>query len=295
MDKNEKEKLIDLAGNYVLSGKYLHAVQIYHRLLDETGNIDYKFRLAETYLYMRFREASDKYFVSILDEIHADDDLRMKLASLLMSSKNWEKLIEVLSLVDAEKRTEVNFILGMSYYKTKDYKFARHYLEKFLKSEGKPELKVEAVYHIGLINFFESNFEEAIKLFKESEYYNNNNSEFYYYFASAYRMLGMYTHASLYITKAMRIDKKDPDILLEAGKIYNKLEQFYKSENYLELYSEVSKKVPNDYLLTLAETYIGLKQFEKAEMIISLIDKEESDNPEVIAIKEKISSAVKTK
>lgn len=295
MDTKEQDKLNDLADNFVVSRKYLHAVQIYHRLLDETGNINYKLRLFETYLYMRFREASDKYFFSILDEIHADDDLKMRLASMLMSIHDWEKLIEVLSLVDAENRPEVNFILGMSYFKTKDFKFARHYLEKFLKSDGKKELKVEAVYHIGIINYFENNFQEAIELFKESEFFNDLNSEFYYYFASAYRMLGMYTHASLYITKALRLDKKDPNILLEAGKIYNKLEQFNKSEKYLELYSEVSKNVSNDYLLTLAETYIGLKQFEKAEMIISLFDKEESDNPEVIAIKQKISSSTNTK
>lgn len=216
--------------------------------------------------------------------------MRMEISSLLIQSKNWEKLIEVLSQVDSNNKSEVNFILGVAYLKTKDYKFAKHYLEKFLKSDNDPQLKVEAGYYLGIINYYQNNFEEAVKRLKESEFHQNNNSDFYYYLASSYRMLGMFTHASLYITKALRLNNKDADILLEAAKIYNKLEQFKKANKYLDIYSEVSMQTPTDYLLTLAETYLGLKHIKEAEMIISLIDKDESDTPEVIAIKSKIST-----
>lgn len=52
MDAEEIKKLKKMADKYILARKYLHAAQIYHRLLDETGQMDYKFHLAETYLHM---------------------------------------------------------------------------------------------------------------------------------------------------------------------------------------------------------------------------------------------------
>ena len=293
MDAEEINRLKQTAEEYILAKKYLHAAQIYHRLLYETNSMDFKFRLAEIYLHIGFTEASDKYYVSVLEDFPDNDEMRMEISSLLIQSRNWEKLIEVLSLVDSDKKSEADFILGFAYLKTKDYKLSKHYLEKFIKSDNNPELKVEAGYYLGVVNYFENNFEEAIKRFKESEFHHNNNADFYFYLASSYRMLGMFTHASLYITKALRLNKKKPDILLEAAKIYNKLEQFKKANKYLDMYSEVSKRVPTDYLLTLAETYLGLKHIEEAEMVISLIDEDESDNPEVIAIKSRIQQSLK--
>lgn len=295
MDADEIKKLIELADNYVLTGKYLHAVQIYHRLLDDTKMMEYKFRLAEIYLQMGFVEASDKFYISILDEFPDNDEMRLEVSSLLIKSRNWEKLIEILSLVDSDKKSEVNFILGFAYLKTKDYKFAKHYLEKFLTSNNNPELKVETTFYLGIVDYYENNFQEAIKRFKESEFHQNNNADFYFYLASSYRMLGMFTHASLYIIKALRLNNKNAQILLEAAKIYNRLEQYKKANKYLNIYSEVSKRVPNDYLLTLAETYLGLKRINEAEMVISLIDEDQLDNPEVIAIKSKISSMSESK
>ncbi|BDQ04268.1 tetratricopeptide repeat protein [Ignavibacterium sp.] len=295
MDAQEKEKLKQMADNFVLTGKYLHAAQIYHRLLDETGKMDYKFSLAETYLQMGFIDASDKYYISVLDEFPNNDEMRLEVSSLLIKSKNWEKIIEILSMVDSNKKSVVDFILGFAYLKTEDYKFAKHYLEKFIKSEDDPELKIEAVYYLGIANYHENNFEEAIKRFKESEFHQNSNADFYFYLASSYRMLGMFTHASLYITKALRLNRKSAGILLEAAKIYNKLEQFKKANKYLSMYGEVSKTVPNDYLITLAENFLGLKRIKDAEKVISLIDDEESENPEVIAIKSRISKISDTK
>lgn len=295
MDAQEKEKLKQMADNFILTGKYLHAAQIYHRLLDETGKMDYKFSLAETYLQMGFIDASDKYYISVLDEFPNNDEMRLEVSSLLIKSKNWEKIIEILSMVDSNKKSVVDFILGFAYLKTEDYKFAKHYLEKFIKSEDDPELKIEAVYYLGIANYHENNFEEAIKKFKESEFHQNSNADFYFYLASSYRMLGMFTHASLYITKALRLNRKSAGILLEAAKIYNKLEQFKKANKYLSMYGEVSKTVPNDYLITLAENFLGLKRIKDAEKVISLIDDEESENPEVIAIKSRISKISDTK
>lgn len=295
MDAQEKEKLKQMADNFVLTGKYLHAVQIYHRLLDETGKMDYKFCLAETYLQMGFIDASDKYYISVLDEFPNNDEMRLEVSSLLIKSRNWEKIIEILSMVDSNKKSVVNFILGFAYLKTEDYKFAKHYLEKFIKSEDNPELKLEAVYYLGIANYHENNFEEAIKRFKESEFHQNSNADFYFYLASSYRKLGMFTHASLYITKALRINHKSAKILLEAAKIYNKSEQFKKAHKYLRIYGDLGKEVSNDFLLTLAETFLGLNRIKDAKAIINLIDDEESDNPEMIAIKSKISKLSETK
>ncbi|AFH48523.1 Hypothetical protein IALB_0811 [Ignavibacterium album JCM 16511] len=295
MDAQEKEKLKQMADNFVLTGKYLHAAQIYHRLLDETGKMDYIFRLAETYLQMGFIDASDKYYISVLDEFPNNDEMRIEVSSLLIKSKNWEKIIEILSMVDSNKKSVVDFILGFAYLKTEDYKFAKHYLEKFIKSEDNPELKIEAVYYLGIANYHENNFEEAIKGFKESEFHQNSNADFYFYLASSYRKLGMFTHASLYITKALRINNKSAKILLEAAKIYNKSEQFKKAHKYLKVYGDLGKEVSNDFLLTLAETFLGLNRIKDAKALIALIDDEESENPEVIAIKSRISTLSETK
>ncbi len=273
----------------------LHAVQLYHRLLDETGRLDFKFALAEVYFHMGFKEASDKYYISVLEDFPDNDEMRLEISSLLMSSKNWDKIIEVLSLADASKKPEVNFFLAYAYMKNYDYKIAKYYLESFLKSNGNPELRTEAIYYLGISNYYQNEFQEAIKNFKESEFHQNNNPDFYFYLASSYRLLGMFTHASLYITKALRLSKKKPTILLEAAKIYNKLEQFKKAGKYLRMYEEISNRVPDDYLLTLAETYLGLKHVKEAEMVISLISEEESNNPEVIEIKSRIATMSESK
>lgn len=289
MEKDEIERLENLAHSLLSSSDYLKAAQVYQKLLEETKNFIYKFRLFDCYLQLGNRQAAEKYVISILDDFPGDDEVTLHIATTIMYFKDWEKTKEILMSVDPEKRTEVNFFLGFTFFKLKNYQKAEHHFNLYLKKNDNPNLENLAIYYLGVTYFYQNRFDEAISRFKEVESSQTDNLEFDFYFASTYRMLGMLTHASHHIMKALRFSYKRHDILIEAAKIYNKLEQYEKAEEFLRSYSEISKNTSNDYFLTLAETCIGLKNFKDAEIAISLIDESETGNPEYIAIKSKLS------
>lgn len=285
-EKNNRKKV---AEKYLAENKPLHAIQIYTALLNETDDFQYKFLLAEIYNDLGYISAAEKYLLSILDEFPDDDDIRFEISTFFMEQNCWENMIKALAGIDAMKRPEVNFMIGYAYYKLNDLKLARHHLELFISSSQDADLIFNSLYYLGIISLKEGKFEEAIKKFKHTEFHFNTSSDFYFYLANAYRLSGMFTHASLYIVKAIRLNKRNSKAYLEAAKIYNALEQFEKAEKQLKKYAEIENNNSSEYNLTLAETYIGLKKFEHAQLCLSIVEEDEPDNQHLSALKDKLS------
>jgi tetratricopeptide (TPR) repeat protein len=289
----EKESKKKIADKYIAENKHLHAIQIYTYLLNETNDPEYKFILAEIYRQMGYISAYEKYLIAFLDDCPDDDEIRFEISTFLMEYERWENIINVLSVADTTKRPEFNFMIGYAYYKLNEFKLARHHLELYLNSSQKIELKFDCLFYLGLIDLKEGKYDEAIKKMKETEFHFNSHSEFYYHLANAYRLSGMFTHASLYIVKSLRLNKRNAKAYIEAAKIYNALEQFEKAEKHLKKYSELDNNNTPEYNLTLAETYIGLKKFEQAHACLSIVEEDEPDNSELTALKNKLSKLSK--
>ncbi|MGQ9797970.1 MAG: tetratricopeptide repeat protein [Ignavibacterium sp.] len=289
----EIESKKKIAEKYIAENKPLHAIQIYNYLLNETDEPEYKFLLAEVYRDMGYISAYEKYLMAFLDDFPDDDEIRFEISTFLMEYESWENIVKALSVVDTIKRPQFNFMIGYAYYKLNDLKLARHHLELYLNSKKKIELKFDCLFYLGLIDLKEGNYDEAIKKFKETEFHFNSHPDFYYYLANAYRLSGMFTHASLYIVKSLRLNKRNAKAYLEAAKIYNALEQFEKAEKHLKKYSELENDNTSEYNLTLAETYIGLKKFDHAQAYLSIVEEDEPDNSELTALKNKLSKLSK--
>lgn len=289
----EIESKKKIAEKYIAENKPLHAIQIYNYLLNETDEPEYKFLLAEIYRDMGYISAYEKYLIDFLDDFPDDDEIRFEISTFLMEYESWENIINVLSVVDTIKRPQFNFMIGYAYFKLNDWKLARHHLELYLNSRQKIELKFECLFHLGLIDLKEGNYDEAIKKFKATEFHFNSHPDFYFHLANAYRLSGMFTHASLYIVKSLRLNKRNAKAYIEAAKIYNALEQFEKAEKHLKKYSELENNNSSEYNLALAETYIGLKKFEQAQACLSIVEEDEPDNSELTALKNKLSKLSK--
>ncbi|WP_337865165.1 hypothetical protein [Ignavibacterium sp.] len=283
-EKNNKKKA---AEKYLAENKPLHAIQIYTALLNETNDFQYKFLLAEIYNDLGYISAAEKYLLSILDEF-PDDDIRFEISTFFMQHDCWENMIKALAGIDASKKSEVNFMIGYAYYNLNDLKLARHHLELFINSSQNADLIFNSLYYLGIISLKEGKFEEAIKKFKDTEFHFNTSSDFYFYLANAYRLSGMFTHASLYIVKSIRLNKRNSKAYLEAAKIYNSLEQFEKAEKQLKKYAAIENITSPEYNLTLAETCIGLKKFEKAQLCLSIVEEDEPGSIELNVLKDKL-------
>lgn len=281
-EKMEKKKL---AENFIADRKLMHALQVYHYLLDQTDDPQFKMSIAMIYWLMGNISAYEKYLLLFLEDYPDSDYVRFEVSTFLMDCACWESTIEVLSVMDATKKPEIYYRIGYSYFNLKNLKLARKYFELYLNSDYEFELKTKTVYYLGLIDLFEGNYDQAINKLKECEFYYNSNSRFYYFLANAYRLSGMYTHASLYIMKSIRLSEKYSLSYLEAAVIFNALKQFDKSEKFLQKYSVMEDNNSFEFNLVSAETYIGLGKFDEAQVCLTVAEQENPNSPQVQKLK----------
>lgn len=288
MSSDEQEKLRDKAQLLLKEGKYLHALQIYKQLVEDKSDITSRVQLGIVLSKHGFIRESFDLFSEVLDDYGQYDNWRLFAAEIFSDAGAWNEYLKIIAELDPIKFPEVNYMLGYGYFKLKDLEKAKYYLDLFLSSDGPNEKKILSKYLYGKIAIMEEDYNKAISHFKDCEFYYTTDAEYFLYLAHSYYMLGMDTHASLYILKALRFNKTDKNILIEAAKIYNSLKEYAKAEKYLKKYAELYSTTDVIYNLVIAETFIGLGKREEAAACISIVENENNNSEEIKKLKQKI-------
>ena len=261
---NEIEYKLKSALDFEKEGKLLHAVQILRPLLeDEKAKRTAGIRLAGIYEQLKNISAASTILKDYLNEKADDDNVRKFYSHFLIRQSMYEEALEVLSALPVELHLEVYFLLGIANFYLNDFKIAKINFEAFIKNNSKSDLLPEAHLYLAKTNSELEFYDNAMKAAKESEKLFSFNYEVHLTLAIIYYHKKMFYHANDSIKKALSMSEEDPILSEWAGKIFFKLGEFEKAENYLRSCVEQSRTSSEIYSL-LGVACMNINKLEDA-------------------------------
>ena len=278
---------IQIAESYEKEGKNLHALQIYHSLLN---NKTYRRKAVVklTDIYTKFGKI-DKAIILFEDYLYENLDIEMRkyFAHFLIKNEVYEKSLEILEYLSKESNPEVYFLTGIAHYKLKEFEIAKINFNEFIKKNKRSDLLPDAYLFLSKSNRHLRQYDEALENAKLSEMLWNNNMELYLNLAKIYFYKEMYMHAFEAISKAIKINNNNRNLYKWAGKILYFMDEFQKANEYLTKFLEVSESCEEaEIFALLGGTNLKIKEYKKAELFFDMCLKFDPAN--TFALKGKI-------
>lgn len=245
------------AKDYESQGLMLHAVQIYYSIIkDDPEFAEASFSLAELFEKQGNVNSAKKILTDYLNENPADNFIKLNFAQFLLRNSLWEDVIDVIQSVDINEEPITAFFLGYSFFMLQNYEHAKINFQHFIKKGKKTELLQETYIYLAKTEIELRNFENALEYAKKSELIYSNFWELNLVFAITHYNLDMYTHAVSSISKALKLNKNEPVVYRWAGKIFLKVGEYLKAEEYFLKYIEMVEYPASEIYSELGEAFL---------------------------------------
>lgn len=226
-----------------------------------------------------FKEAT-KYFDQVNDQEKYKDKMSYYQADMNFKLGNFQKAIDLgkpaLTKSDANEKSELNKIIGESYFNLKNYKDAIPYLEQYKGKKGK--FSNTDLYLIGYSFYKINDYEKAINQFnKIIDGQDHVSQNAYYHLGESYlktnkkqQALNAFKNASEMLNDA----KIQEDAFLNYAKLSYELGNPYKAvpdviQEYIKKYPQSVHKTEMETLLI--DSYISSKNYKQA---LNLLEKD---------------------
>jgi len=221
---------------------------------------DYK-----TYYYLGLGYKSEKLYKQSLDAFKKCISLNSnwglahyELGLLYSITFNDDLAIQHFELAKKnEAFDDLNYKLGMLYYKNEEFHRAMNPLKEYLLQNMED---YETMKIIGEIFLLTNRYPEAIDIYYRLTDIEPNNEKYYYNIASSYYELNDFDNALNYYLKVAEFNEENYNILTDIGIILNKKNLFEKAEEYLLKALDCGSPNKN-LLLQLGIAYGGQKKF----------------------------------
>ncbi len=244
---NENELKLLSAEQYEETGQFLFAVQIYMQLL-QSGFEERRItlRLAHLYEQMKLYDNVEELIENYLSEHDKDEDLLKLYAQFLLRVKKFEKVVDLLSGKEVEKKTsEFNYYLGLASYERGNITDAKNYFAEYIKLVSSGKFRNPALLAASEISIALKEYETALEYLEELEKsVNDELGRVYYLFAKVYFAKGMNYYAQDFILRSLKRNYIAGDSYLLAGKIHFEIEEFEKAEEFFSNSLKDNKKTP---------------------------------------------------
>ncbi len=232
MNRNEFE--FKSALSFEREEKFLHALQIYKRLLnDENFKKKAALRISAVYDKLKKSKEATKFLAEYCSENADDSEIVKYLASRFIIEKKYENAVESLKPLNADENPGINFLSGYAYYYLGKFELAKEKLEMFISSGAREDLRSEAFLHLAKSYLNLGLTDEAFEIAEKGEKLNPENDEILFIKGKIYFRRQMYRHAYETVKRALVFNEGEPEYLKLLGKILFKMDEFEKAENYL--------------------------------------------------------------
>ncbi len=233
-------------------GKFNQAIKIYQQLIDNIEN------------------SKDKYILSYL---------YLDISNCYFQTKEYNKAIIYLNKINKNSSEDVYlnslYLLGLSYYNIQKYDNAIKVLNKISKSYNK--WYYDSIYLLGLSYFNKAEYEKSIKFLNSLK---DSKSSIYYipsqiYMARCYKNMKEYELAKIMLNRLL--DYKNLYDEKTKAYIFYELADTYKLSGdydvaikyYNKVFSVGESKIVRLAKISLAEIYIYVGDYQKAEEILN--------------------------
>lgn len=258
-----------------LSGKTLHAAQIYKSLIEEfPDELEPLFLLAQLYQDQNLREDAEKLLLNYLKKHNDKIDIIIYLAQLYLQNSKWDKIVEILQSVTPDEEPTALFLLGYAYFKLGDLEISKINFENFIKYNCEPELFYETQLLLSKIYLAHNKFNKALKCAEKSEKFYSNYWELKYIYADIYLNMKMINHAIKNIEACIKMTTANYMVYELAGEIYFKAKNYIKSEEYFLKCFNLNDKYDLNLCLKLADVSLKNSKIDEAINYFNFVLKE---------------------
>ncbi len=233
-DEQQKINLIlSQAKSLADEGKYLHALQLYDKLLSEKMTIPEPFiQCANLYLDNGQVGAAVKTLEDALILFPTDEYIFYRLGILFQKTEQYHKSIALLKKISKRHNIAIQYALGIAYLKITDYKKAKDHFKVAHKSNPKyKRVNIHLAETLLKLNLFA----ESLKYFKNEIKLNPNDWGSYYYQGIAYLHLIDYKKAFNAFESANKIEPHNKLSITKSGECLLGMKEYAQAINYINL------------------------------------------------------------
>jgi TolA-binding protein len=257
--------------------KYGAAQKEFLKIIASTGNVSITTRGNSAYYSAKcaaelFNKDAEYLLLKFLNEYPENQkyqDAVFELGNYYYRQKQYKKAIEWLAKVDqstleSDKKDEINFKLGYSYYMANDYDNAGHAF--FAMKDGNSKYATAAQYYYAHISYMNENYETALNSFLKLKDSESFAPVVPYYITQIYYKQGKYDELLKYAPSVL--DSSATRNGLEISRMV--AESHYRKENYKEAlqylldYEKNSPASGRTDQYAIAFSYYRTGEFEKA-------------------------------
>ena len=195
----------------------------------------------------------------------------LEIAKYYFDQNELDKAVEYYLLVprgtmNAAEQSEVNFRLGYAYFVQKDFEQAKQYFQYSRSNQG--EFYYPTNYYLGIIQFFEGNYDLATEQFRIAEKSPEYKPYIPYYLAQIYFAQRRYDELVAYAAPLLESggaslrNRKEIEQLL--GQAYFERRDYALARPLLENYAQGNRKLREEELFQLAFTQYQTQDYALA-------------------------------
>ncbi len=258
---NLSDKL-NFASNLEAEGNYLHAVQIYQKILLVEENRKVILRLANLYEKMNHSEKVISMISEYLQNNPNDFEVKEVFAQFLLRINKPEYLIS--NYLDDDISPMLTYYCAIAYLKLKDNENALLYFKKVIEMKVENEYLIKSYFILIELQIQNQDFSNSLVNLQILEKKSDNLAEVYFLFTKVYFLKNQFYFAQDFWQKAKNNGCNKAEFLYLGGKIHLELKQYEEAEKWFELYLKY-KKNNSEIFSLLSYTNYRLENFEKAE------------------------------
>ncbi len=284
------------AKKFAVSGKYLHAAQLYKSLIEEfPEELEPYFQLAQLYQDQNLKRDAENLLLNFINEHPEKIDVVIFLAQIYLQNAQWEEMVEILQTVTPDEEPASLFLLGYSYFMLEDYEISKRNFENFLNHNCEPELFYESQLYLAKIYVAQKKYNKALQYVEKSEKFYSNYWELKYIYAKIYLNIKMLNHAIENIEACLKMCTVNNKVYKLAGDIYYKSKDYIKSEEYYVRCLNSNEIVDLNLYLNIADVCIKNNKIEEALKYYNSVLKKDSKHNAALKGKNKALMLTKNK
>ncbi len=278
---------------YFEQGLYGQAMKAYGQVVDRLAPVqDSDFELlrmraqlghAQSALRLQLPDA-ERYILDFIRTYEPDPVATLALieaANYFFDSKDYDKAIEFFARIPSwelseEQKAEVRFKMGYAFFAKKKFREAKNNFREIRHIEG--SYYYPANYYYGMCEFFEGNYDAAIKSFRLVEKSRKYASRVPYYIAQIYFAQGQFRQLIEYVEP--RLDdrglRKTKELHQLVGQAWFELGDYAEAVPHLEYYAERTGRMRPEELYQLAYAQHRTANYAAAAKNFSQLVEEDS-------------------
>ena len=261
MNDIQLENMLDEARNLVEHGKRLHAMQVYHRILEaEPRSFEAALELSALFIESGRTQGAEDVLRRVYERSGKDPKILFMLGSLYLRKGEFEKAITFYKMLGNRRSPEVHFNMGIAYFYKNSIKLAEHHLRLTMKYDPRfPRINES----IGELLIKKRAFAEAITYLKRGLQSDPNSCVNHYLLGVAHAHLFDWKNAYESFVTAVEMDPKEVSAWQMCGRALLHLGRLNEAEQYLRKAYDLNPHMP-DTLVDLGNLHLQRRSTETA-------------------------------